>query len=139
MPLKARYAASVSVEPSMQGRPTGLGKLNPCRQAIVDRVRAKPDVAMPDLSMWLEVQHGVTASTSSLSNFLCRERIIYKTRLASEKERPLQVPTPNPYAPLILRSAPSSQNFSRTAFRWILPTGVRGNGSICRMTRPGFL
>src|SRR3546814_1841018 len=65
--VQVRYAATGSVEPAKQGRPRGSGKLGPYRQAIVDKVKAKPDITMPDLAVWLEARHGVSVDPSNLS------------------------------------------------------------------------
>jgi transposase len=70
--VQARYAATGSVDPARQGRPTGSGKLGPCHEAILDKVKAQPDITMPDLAAWLERAHGVTVDPSNLSKFLCR-------------------------------------------------------------------
>lgn len=85
--IQARYAATGSVEPARQGRPRGSGKLGRCREALVEKVKAVPDITMPDLAAWLEAYHGVSVDPSNLSKFLCREGFTYKTLLASEKER----------------------------------------------------
>src|SRR3546814_13851629 len=68
--VQVRYAATGSVEPAKQGRPRGSGKLGPYRQALVDKVKAKPDITMPDLAVWLEARHGVSVDTTNLSKFL---------------------------------------------------------------------
>lgn len=75
--VQARYAATGSVEPARQGRPRGSGKLEPYRQAIVDKVKAKPNITMPDLAAWLEAQHGISADPSNLSKLLCQEGFTY--------------------------------------------------------------
>jgi transposase len=85
--VQARYAATGSVEPAKQGRPRGSGKLGPYRQAIVDKVKAKPDITMPDLAAWLEANHGVRADPSNLSKFLCQEGFTYKKNAAGIGER----------------------------------------------------
>ena len=87
--VQARYAATGSVEPARQGRPKGSGKLGPYREAIVDKVKAQPDITMPDLAAWLEAQHGVTADPSNLSKLLCREGFSYKKNAAGVGERTL--------------------------------------------------
>ena len=87
--VQARYAATGSVEPARQGRPKGSGKLGPYREAIVDKVKAQPDITMPDLAAWLEAQHGVTADPSNLSKLLCREGFSYKKNPAGVGERTL--------------------------------------------------
>ena len=63
--LQARFAATGSVDPAKQGRPKGSGKLGPYREAILDKVKAQPDITMPDLAVWLETEHGVTADPSN--------------------------------------------------------------------------
>jgi len=84
---QARYIATGSVAPSKQGRPKGSGKLGPCRQAIIDKVKAQPDITMPDLAVWLEVEHGVTIDPSNLSKFLCRHGFTYKKNATGVGER----------------------------------------------------
>jgi len=66
------------VEPAKQGRPAGSGKLGPHRLAIVEKVKARPDITMPDLAAWLEELHGVTADPSNLSKLLRQEGFSYK-------------------------------------------------------------
>jgi transposase len=86
--VQARFVATGSVDPAKQGRRKGSGKLGPYREAILDKVKAQPDITMPDLAAWLEAAHGVTADPSNLSKLLCRHGFTYKkTLLASEKER----------------------------------------------------
>ena len=87
--VQARYAATGSVEPARQGRPKGSGKLGPCREAIVNKVKAQPDITMPDLATWLEAQHGVTVDPSNLSKLLCKEGFSYKKNAAGVGERTL--------------------------------------------------
>ena len=87
--VQARYAATGSVEPARQGRPKGSGKLAPYRKAIVDKVKAQPDMTMPDLATWLEAQHGVTVDPSNLSKLLCKEGFSYKKNAAGLGERTL--------------------------------------------------
>jgi transposase len=76
--LQAHYAATGSIEPAKQGRPAASGKLGPYRDVIVDKVKAQPDVTMPELAAWLEGEHGVTVDPSNLSKLLCREGFTYK-------------------------------------------------------------
>lgn len=85
--VQARYAATGSVEPAKLGRPKGSGKLGPYRQAIIDKVKAKPDITMPDLAAWLEATHGVSADPSTLSKLLCQEGFTYKKNAAGIGER----------------------------------------------------
>lgn len=88
--VQVRYAATGSVEPAKQGRPRGSGKLGPYRQVILDKVKAKPDITMPDLAMWLEAQHGVSVDPSNLSKFLGKEGFTYKKNAAGIGERTLR-------------------------------------------------
>ncbi|MEZ5897635.1 MAG: IS630 family transposase [Parvularculaceae bacterium] len=86
--LMARYAATGSVKPARQGRPKGSGKLGPHRDFLIERVREKPDITMPELAAVLETARGVTAHPSCLSKLLCAAGFTYKkTLLASEQER----------------------------------------------------
>ena len=85
--LQARYAATGSVAPARQGRPEGSGKLGPHREAIVGKVKASPDITMPDLALWLEAEHGVSVDPSNLSKFLCRQGFTYKKTAAGVGER----------------------------------------------------
>lgn len=85
--VQARYAATGSVAPARQGRPRGSGKLGPYRQALVEQVKAKPDITMPELAAWLEAEHGVRADPSNLSKLLCREGFSYKKNSAGLGER----------------------------------------------------
>lgn len=87
--IQARYAASGSVEPARQGRPKGSGKLGAHRSSIIDKVKAEPDITMPDLAAWLEARHGVTVDPSNLSKFLCKEGFTYKKSAAGVGERTL--------------------------------------------------
>ena len=87
--VQARYAATGSVAPAKQGRPKGSGKLGPYCAAIVDKVKAQPDVTMPDLAAWLEAEHGVTVDPSNLSKLLCKEGFSYKKNAAGRGERTL--------------------------------------------------
>lgn len=85
--IQDRYRATGSVVPARQGRPAGSGKLGPHREAIVGKVKAWPDITMPDLAIWLEAQHGVSVDPSNLSKFLCRQGFTYKKTDAGIGER----------------------------------------------------
>jgi transposase len=85
--VQLRYAVTGSVEPAKQGRPRGSGKLGPYRQAIVDKVKAQPDITMPDLATWLAADHGVIVDPSNLSKLLCRAGFSYKKNAAGIGER----------------------------------------------------
>ena len=85
--VQARYETTGSVEPAKQGRPKGSGKLSPVQDAIIAKVKAQPDITMPDLATWLEANHGVTADPSNLSKLLCRAGFSYKKNAAGVGER----------------------------------------------------
>ena len=73
-----RVAATGSPMPATQGRPPGGGKLAPYREFLIGRVRAKPDITMPELAAELNVAHDVEADPSSLSRVLCKAGFTYK-------------------------------------------------------------
>jgi transposase len=88
--IQERYRTTGSVAPARQGRPRGSGKLGPHRRAIIDKVKAKPDITMPDLAAWLEAQYDVTVDPSNLSKFLCKEGFTYKKNAAGVGARALR-------------------------------------------------
>jgi transposase len=59
--LMQRVAATGSPVPAPQGRPPGRGKLAPYKEFLIGRVRAKPDITMPELAAELRAAHGVEA------------------------------------------------------------------------------
>ncbi len=79
--LVARAEATGSVEPARQGRPPGGGKLAAHRAFLIDQVKAKPDITMPELAARLEAERGVAASPASLSRVLCAAGYTYKKSL----------------------------------------------------------
>jgi len=85
--IQKRYESTGSVAPAKQGRPRGSGKLGRYRQVIVDKVMDQPDITMPDLAVWLETHHGVTADPSNLSKFLCKQGFTFKKNAAGLGER----------------------------------------------------
>jgi transposase len=85
--VQARFLVTGSVNPARQRRPKGSGKLGPDRETILDKVKAQPDITMPDLAVWLEATHDVTANPSNLSKFLCRHGFTYKKNAAGVGER----------------------------------------------------
>lgn len=87
--LQSRYEATGSIEPGRRGRPKGGGKLAPYRDALISKVKAQPDITMPDLAIWLEGEHGVTVDPSNLSKLLCREGFSYKKNTSGRGERTL--------------------------------------------------
>ena len=85
--VQARYAATGSVEPAPLGRPRGSGKLMPYRAALIEQVKARPDITMPELAAWLEAEHDVTVDPSNLSRLLCRAGFSFKKNAAGRGER----------------------------------------------------
>ncbi len=85
--VQSRFAATGSIDPAKQGRPRGSGKLGRYQEAILDKVKAQPDITMPDLAAWLEAAHGVTADPSNLSKLLSRHGFTYKKNAAGVGER----------------------------------------------------
>jgi len=80
--LKQRSDRTGSVEPCRRGRRSGGGKLGPLHDEIIGKVEAQPDITMPDLAIWLETHHGVSADPSNLSKLLCRAGFTYKKNTA---------------------------------------------------------
>lgn len=76
--LLSRYERTGSVEPAKQGRPKGSGKLGPHKDFIIERVKARPDITMPELAAVLEQERGVAAHPTCLSKLLCAEGFTYK-------------------------------------------------------------
>ena len=87
--VQARYAATGSIEPARTGRPRGSGKLGPYREVLIEKVKATPDITMPDLAVWLEAEHGVIADPSNLSKLLCKAGFTYKKNSAGLGKRTL--------------------------------------------------
>lgn len=87
--LVARQARTGSLEPAPQGRPRGTGKLDLYRAFLIDRVKEKPDITMPELAAELAERHGVEADPASLSRFLCKAGLSYKKNAAGQRARSL--------------------------------------------------
>ena len=75
--LVARVERTGSAEPARQGRPPGGGKLSAHRVFLIEQVRAKPDITMPQLAARLRTERDVTASPASLSRVLCAAGFTY--------------------------------------------------------------
>ena len=76
--LLQRVCATGSSSPARQGRPGGFGRLDAYADYLVAAVEAQPDLTMPQLSVRLAADHGVTADPAVLSRFLCRRGFTYK-------------------------------------------------------------
>lgn len=76
--LMQRVETTGSPAPARQGRPPGGGKLGPYRDFLIERVKAKCDITMPELAAALLKEHGVAADPASLSRVLCKAGFSYK-------------------------------------------------------------
>jgi transposase len=76
--LMQRVEATGSPAPAQQGRPRGGGKLAPHRDFLIERIKARNDITMPELAEVLMKERGVEADPSSLSRMLCRAGFSYK-------------------------------------------------------------
>jgi transposase len=70
--------ATGSPAPAPQGRPPGGGKLASHRDFLIERVKAKIDITMPELAEELMKERGVEANPASLSRLLCKAGFSYK-------------------------------------------------------------
>ena len=78
-----------ALDPAPQGRPAGTGKLDPYRAFLIERVKEKPDITMPELAAELAARHGVEVDPASLSRFLCKVGLSYKKNFAGQRARSL--------------------------------------------------
>ena len=76
--LQKRYEETGSIAPARQGRPPGSGKLGPHKDFLIARVKAKPDITMPELAAVLKSERGVSVHPTCLSKLLCAEGFTYK-------------------------------------------------------------
>lgn len=76
--LMQRVEKTGSPAPARQGRPPGGGKLAPHRDFLIERVKAKSDITMPELAQALMKERGVKANAASLSRLLCKAGFSYK-------------------------------------------------------------
>ena len=71
----------------MQGRPKGSGKLAAQMEFLTGRVKAQPDITMPELAAKLAAEHGVVAHPASLSKFLIKQGFSLKKNTAGNRGR----------------------------------------------------
>jgi transposase len=76
--LMQRVETTGSPAPARQGRPPGGGKLAPYRDFLIERVKAKSDITMPELAEVLMKERGIEADPASLSRLLCKVGFSYK-------------------------------------------------------------
>jgi transposase len=79
--LMQRVETTGSPAPARQGRPPGGGKLAAHRDFLIERVKAKNDITMPELAAELMKERGVEADPSSLSRVLRKAGFSYKKSL----------------------------------------------------------
>jgi transposase len=79
--LMQRVETTGSPAPARQGRPPGGGKLALHRDFLIERVKAKVDITMPELAEVLMKERGVEADPASLSRILCKAGFSYKKSL----------------------------------------------------------
>lgn len=79
--LMQRVETTGSPAPARQGRPPGGGKLAPHRAFLIESVKAKVDITMPELAEALLKERGVEANPASLSRVLCKAGFSYKKSL----------------------------------------------------------
>jgi transposase len=85
--LKQRLDRTGSLEPGRRGRPAGCGKLAPCRDLIINKVKEQPDITMPDLATWLLERKGISVDPSNLSKLLCKAGFTYKKNVDGDGTR----------------------------------------------------
>jgi transposase len=65
--LMQRVRTLGSILPGQQGRPPGKGKLAAHETFLIEAVRAKPDITMPELSASLQAECGVCAEPATFA------------------------------------------------------------------------
>jgi transposase len=85
--LAQRMAKTGSLEPAVQGRPRGTGKLAAHQDRLIAWVEAEPDMSMPELAALLEADCGVIAHPTSLSRLLLASGYTVKKNAAGRRSR----------------------------------------------------
>ena len=74
---------------AIPARPGGsVGKLAACKDFLLGRVKAKPDITMPELAEALKAETGIEAAPASLSRFLIRHGQRFKKNTAGQRAKP---------------------------------------------------
>jgi transposase len=76
--LAKRIRAGAPITPAKCGRPTGWGKLGPCRDFLLEMVGQDPDITLRELQGALAEAEGVRVNETSLSRALHRLGFTYK-------------------------------------------------------------
>lgn len=83
--LKSRWDRTGSAAPGKRGG--SVGKLAPHKDFLLDRVKEKPDITMPELAEVLKTETGTQAAPASLSRFLIRMGQRFKKNLAGQRTK----------------------------------------------------
>lgn len=78
--LAQKIKRGVSLDPALNRRKTGCGKLAPFHDFLVELVHQDPDITLAELCDALEHAHGVRASVSGIDQVLRRLGYTYKKR-----------------------------------------------------------
>jgi transposase len=81
--LVERWDRTGSAAPGKCGG--SVGKLAPHRDFLLDRVKGKPDITMPELAEALKTETGTEAAPASLSRFLIRHGQRFKKNPAGQR------------------------------------------------------
>jgi len=76
--LLQRVEKTGSPAPARQVRPPGGGKLAPHLDFLIEQVKARLDITMPELAAVLLKERGLEVAPSSLSRVLCNAGFSYK-------------------------------------------------------------
>lgn len=78
--LRRRWEKRGTLKPDKRGKPAGGGKLEACQDFLIARVKAQPDLTMPELAKELLEARGVKAAPAELSRFLRRAGYRHKKK-----------------------------------------------------------
>ena len=81
--LMERWDRTGSVAPGKRGG--SVGKLTPHKDFVLDRVKERPDITMPELAAVLKAETGTEAAPASLSRFLIRHGQRFKKNTAGQR------------------------------------------------------
>lgn len=81
--LMERWKRTGSAAPGKRGG--SAGKLKPHGDFLLARVKAKPDITMPELAEALKAETGIEADPASLSRFLIRNGQRFKKNIGRQR------------------------------------------------------
>jgi len=82
--LASKVRQDASLEPKKCGRPTGVGKLGPHKDFLVELVEQDPDITLAELRGALIAAEGVTVGIPAIFRMLRRLGFTYKKRRWSQ-------------------------------------------------------